>query len=259
MKQLHRLLTALIVLSSSAWALSVHAPEEILMLPDQVRNTTVTVRNTAEHSFSVKLACESNLTVYCQDTLSLPKNGTEEFVLEISSNRPGVFPVFINAGSAEGVIQVRVSGSPVTLKNIIAEFNQSLINIEARTGHSKSVAIARGILQNAVMLYEDGKYELVAEELEILDYHMDMAMRELPLELAELEAEEAASEAQNPVALGVNLIPVTFLVLLGGLVLFKIKAKELDNKKVDFTQDLIKVKSQAVVVKEDKKEVVQSG
>ena len=255
MKKQGLTILVLVVAMSSAWALSLLTPNEIIMLPETSRNLTLTVENLELQTFQLSIKCESELSVNCQETIKLPKNGTEEFWVEIKTDGAGYFSVFISAGNVEKTLFVRVSESPLSLKNILENYNQSLNIVEERTGRTKASSIARGCWFNTFMLYEEGKYEKLSEELETLRYYVEVAMREPPLGLDQ----EPVELPDRTVALKMGLIPVAFLILLFGLFSMKKKIKKSELKKLSFTQDLIKMKNEAVVVNELIEEDNQHG
>ena len=245
----------LAVAMSSAWALSLLSPNEIIMLPEHSRNLTLTVENPSAEAFQVVIKCESELAVECQETVSLPKNGSEEFWAEVRTDDAGYFPVFMSAGNVEKTLFVRVSDSPLALRTILENYNQSLNTIEERTGRTKAISIARGCWFNTFMLYEEGKYEKLSEELETLRYYVEVAMREPPLGL-----EEEDFEIPNePITLKAGIIPLAFLILVFGFFTVNKKVKGIELKKLNFTRDLVKVKNEAVVVNKIIREGDQDG
>ncbi len=233
---------------ASAWAVSVFGPDEIIMLPEKTRNITMTVENSQLRELPLAVHCKSDLKVACQKQLVAPKNGSEEFWVEVKAGGAGYFPVVINVGGVEKTLGVRVSESPLSLKTLLENYNRTLNNIEGRTGRTKAIAIARGVWANAVMLYDEEKYEDVSEELGTLRRYVEVAMREPPLGLNSGDEEGGQASA---VPLKAGLIPLSFLVLLSGLFVIKRKAALDETKKfrMSSTRDLMRMRQEAVVAK----------
>ncbi|HDR53303.1 MAG TPA: hypothetical protein ENN60_01340 [archaeon] len=234
------LMVALLVMVS-AGALEFYHPTEVLMLPNSTRELVLTVGNPGPPT-NVTLGCTSELTVVCPPTVELPHNGTQEVLVRIRGREAGLFPVYLQAGGVKDTLLIRVSESPRTLEGLLVGYYQVLTRTEGRTGRTRASALAEGVIHNAFMLYEEGKYEEVAGEIENIRLYLDRASQE-PTIFPSGDEETGT----GVVALGFTLGPVILLIALGGLMIQQ-KFRIHNQKHIDFTRDLKRVKSEAVIV-----------
>jgi len=216
------------------------APDEILMLPFDERNVTVTYSG---KGFAL-VSCWSNLSVQCPHSLKV--QNTTEFTIRINSRDVGYFPVKISVGGEETMMFVRVSNTPESVARMLSSYESSLNIIEARTGKTKESVIARSMINTAWEFYNKKYYERAAE--------MIPEIREAVIKAAENVPGLYREKKEEVVSLKFWFLPPLFLAFMGILAILKTKRKK-RGKIINPSKGLREIKEE--IDKSDFKSVVE--
>ena len=131
---------------------------------------------------------------------------------------------------------------------MLASYEASLNNIEARTGRTRESIIARAMINTAWEFYNQKKYEKAAEMIPKIREAVKKAAEEV-LEIYEKR------EMKTTVPLRLQILPVIVLLVLSSFAILKSRKKGKKHESVNFLKEMKELKRK--VEKSDFKRIVE--
>ncbi|MFH1249218.1 MAG: hypothetical protein V1660_03630 [archaeon] len=135
---------------------------EAMLMPDSSVNLPVLITNFGGSMMEAEVTCSypSNITTKCIDSLTLNPYEMKSINLVAKSGGDlGVFPLGFKIGDLLGSINIRVSNAPVSLLNILNDYNYSLSELKkSERTNAEEIENALFSLGNAYSFYSNGNY-----------------------------------------------------------------------------------------------------